>query len=107
MNKIFAIIISKIISTIVLTLKSHYPAFPEWHGQIKRDIMLMVAHHLQELKLKLVQCLMRKQWSYMSINSVLWIGFYIYFFKINITTNKQRHIKNLGLRFVSHTKLKV
>ena len=39
----------------VSTLKSLDPAFSEGHGQVERDVMLMITHLPQELKLKLVQ----------------------------------------------------
>ena len=37
------------------------PAFAEGHGEVEWDVVLMVAHHLQELKLELVQCLEKEE----------------------------------------------
>lgn len=39
----------------LLTLKSQYPSLPKWHGQVQGDVVLMVAHDTQELKLELKQ----------------------------------------------------
>lgn len=41
--------------SVYFTLKPLDAAFAKGHGQVERDIVLMVAHHLEELKLELVQ----------------------------------------------------
>lgn len=38
-----------------LTLKSQYPSLSERHGQVQRNIVLVVAHDAQKLKLELKQ----------------------------------------------------
>lgn len=46
-----------IVKCVSFTLEPLNSAFSKGHGQIKRDIVLMVANHPQELKLELIQSL--------------------------------------------------
>ncbi len=45
----------------VFTLKPLNPALPKRHGQIEWDIMFMITHHPQKLKLKLIQRLQDRE----------------------------------------------
>ncbi len=49
------------VKCVSFTLKPLNPAFPKGHGQVKGDIVLMVANNPQELKLELIQSLVGKQ----------------------------------------------
>lgn len=41
------------------TLKPLDAAFSKGHGEVEWDVVLMVAHHLEELKLELIQRLQK------------------------------------------------
>lgn len=41
----------------LLTLKSQNPSLSKRHGQVQGDVVLVVAHDTQELKLELKKCL--------------------------------------------------
>lgn len=47
----------KVTLSVSFTLEPLNSAFSKGHGQIKRDIVLMIANNPQELKLELIQSL--------------------------------------------------